>query len=179
VHHRRVISLLALNGLWVSEATGADIENLGVERGHRSLVITSKVGKVTTIPLAPRTARATGVVSTFGCGDRREVVCGHGPEQLDLDPALALCCFKPLPRACPPVGPAALARTPPPLAACCLERPGRALSCAEPVARPRPEACLPDCLARPPLAPVPARERGLRPWCRRPRKAVVFRAFGT
>ena len=53
-----LISLLALNGLWVSEATGANIENLGGERGHRTLVITRKGGKVVTIPLAPRTARA-------------------------------------------------------------------------------------------------------------------------
>ena len=53
-----LISLLALNGLRVSEATGANIEALGVERGHRTLVITRKGGKVVTIPLAPRTARA-------------------------------------------------------------------------------------------------------------------------
>jgi integrase/recombinase XerD len=53
-----LISLLALNGLRVSEATGADIEHLGLERGHRTLVITRKGGKVVTIPLAPRTARA-------------------------------------------------------------------------------------------------------------------------
>jgi integrase/recombinase XerD len=53
-----LISLLALNGLRVSEATGADIEHLGVERGHRTLTITRKGGKVVTIPLAPRTARA-------------------------------------------------------------------------------------------------------------------------
>ena len=53
-----LVSLLALNGLRVSEATGANIENLGVERGHRTLVITRKGGKVVTIPLAPRTARA-------------------------------------------------------------------------------------------------------------------------
>ena len=53
-----LISLLALNGLRVSEATGADIEALGIERGHRTLVITRKGGKVVTIPLAPRTARA-------------------------------------------------------------------------------------------------------------------------
>jgi integrase/recombinase XerD len=51
-----LVSLLALNGLRVSEATGADIEALGVERGHRTLVITRKGGKVVTIPLrhAPR-----------------------------------------------------------------------------------------------------------------------------
>ena len=53
-----LLSLLALNGLRVSEATGADIEHLGLERGHRTLTITRKGGKVVTIPLAPRTARA-------------------------------------------------------------------------------------------------------------------------
>jgi hypothetical protein len=41
-----------------SEATGANIQALGVERGHRTLVIIRKGGKVVTIPLAPRTARA-------------------------------------------------------------------------------------------------------------------------
>jgi len=53
-----LISLLALNGLRASEAANADIEALGIERGHRTLVITRKGGKVVTIPLAPRTARA-------------------------------------------------------------------------------------------------------------------------
>jgi hypothetical protein len=42
----------------VSEATTADIEHLGVERGHRTLTIARKGGNVVTIPLAPRTARA-------------------------------------------------------------------------------------------------------------------------
>jgi integrase/recombinase XerD len=55
---RALVSLLALNGLRVSDATGADIEHLGLERGHRTLTITRKGGKVVTIPLAPRTARA-------------------------------------------------------------------------------------------------------------------------
>jgi integrase len=45
-----LISLLALNGLRVSEATGADIEHLGLERGHRTLTITRKGGKIVTIP---------------------------------------------------------------------------------------------------------------------------------
>jgi integrase len=44
--------------LRVSEATGGDIEHLGLERGHRTLTITRKGGKVVTIPLAPRTAQA-------------------------------------------------------------------------------------------------------------------------
>jgi integrase/recombinase XerD len=53
-----LVSLLALNGLRVSEATSADIEALGTERGHRTLAITLKGGKKAVIPLAPRTARA-------------------------------------------------------------------------------------------------------------------------
>jgi integrase/recombinase XerD len=53
-----LISLLALNGPRVSEAAGADIEHLGLERGHRTRTVTRKGGKVVTIPLAPRTARA-------------------------------------------------------------------------------------------------------------------------
>ena len=52
----------------MSEATGADIEQLGLERGHRTLVITRKGGKVVTIPLAPRTARAVDLA----VGERTE-----------------------------------------------------------------------------------------------------------
>lgn len=51
-------SLLGLNGLRISEALGANIEDLGLERGHRTLLVRRKGGKVVTIPLAPRTARA-------------------------------------------------------------------------------------------------------------------------
>ena len=40
-----LISLLALNGLRVSEATGADIEQLGQERGHRTLTITRRAAR--------------------------------------------------------------------------------------------------------------------------------------
>jgi site-specific recombinase XerD len=40
-----LISLLALNGLRVSEATGADIEHLGLERGHRTLVVTARAAR--------------------------------------------------------------------------------------------------------------------------------------
>lgn len=71
-----LISLLALNGLRVSEATGANIEALGVERGHRTLTILRKGGKIVTIPLAPRTARAVDLA----IGDRLE-----GPIFVGLD----------------------------------------------------------------------------------------------
>ena len=63
-----LISLLALNGLRVSEATGADIEHLGLERGHRTLVISRKGGKMVTILLAPRTTRAIDLAT----GERTE-----------------------------------------------------------------------------------------------------------
>src|SRR5438876_5873613 len=65
-----LISLLALNELRVSEATGADIEHLGLERGHRTLNITRKGGKVVTVPLAPRTAGTIDLAIGNGPKDR-------------------------------------------------------------------------------------------------------------
>ena len=62
-----LISLLALNGLRVSEATGANIEALGLERGHRTLTIVRKGSKVVAIPLAPRTARAVDLAVGERC----------------------------------------------------------------------------------------------------------------
>jgi site-specific recombinase XerD len=53
-----LVALLALNGLRISEALGADINDLDIDRGHRTLRIVRKGGKHATIPLAPRTARA-------------------------------------------------------------------------------------------------------------------------
>ena len=53
-----LISLLALNGLRISEALGADVDDLDVGRGQRTLRIVRKGGKHVTIPIAPRTARA-------------------------------------------------------------------------------------------------------------------------
>jgi len=76
-----LISLLALNGLRVSEATGADIEALGMERGHRTLVITRKGGKVVTVPLAPRTAWAIDLA----IGERCEGPIFLAPDGRRLD----------------------------------------------------------------------------------------------
>jgi len=50
-------SLLALNGLRISEALNADVSDLDFERGHRTLKIVRKGGKHVTVPLAPRTSR--------------------------------------------------------------------------------------------------------------------------
>ena len=76
-----LISLLALNGLRVSEATGANIEALGLERGHRTLTILRKGGKIVTIPLAPRTARAIDLA----IGERLEGPIFIGTEGNRLD----------------------------------------------------------------------------------------------
>jgi site-specific recombinase XerD len=76
-----LVSSLALNGLRVSEATGANVEALGIERGHRTLVITRKGGKVVTIPLAPRTARAIGLA----VGERMEGPIFLTPDRQRLD----------------------------------------------------------------------------------------------
>jgi len=53
-----LVLLLGLNGLRVSEALGADVEDLTTERGHRVLKVKRKGGKTATVPLAPRTAEA-------------------------------------------------------------------------------------------------------------------------
>jgi integrase len=70
-----LISLLALNGLRVSEATGANIEALGLVRGHRTLTIVRKGGKTVLIPLAPRTARAIDLA----VGDAAKDHCSAAP----------------------------------------------------------------------------------------------------
>jgi integrase/recombinase XerD len=55
--HAALAVLLGLNGLRVSEACGANIEDLGFERGHRILLIVGKGKQPAGIPLVPRTAR--------------------------------------------------------------------------------------------------------------------------
>jgi integrase/recombinase XerD len=50
--------LLTLNGLRVSEACGADVADLRIERAHRVLAVVGKGGDRLLVPLAPRTARA-------------------------------------------------------------------------------------------------------------------------
>jgi integrase len=67
----------------VSEATSADIQNLGTERGHRTLVVTRKGGKVVTIPLAPRTARAIDLA----VGERADGPIFLAADGRRLDPA--------------------------------------------------------------------------------------------
>jgi site-specific recombinase XerD len=55
--HAALAVLLGLNGLRVSEACSAKIEDLAFERGHRTLRIVGKGNKPAVIPIVPRTAR--------------------------------------------------------------------------------------------------------------------------
>lgn len=51
-----LVTLLVMNGLRISEALGARIEDLGSERGHTTLRIQRKGGEFHTIPLSPPVA---------------------------------------------------------------------------------------------------------------------------
>lgn len=57
-----LVTLLALNGLRVSEALEADVMDLGTERGIGVLHVRRKGGKRATVALAPRTA---GAIDTY------------------------------------------------------------------------------------------------------------------
>lgn len=73
--------LLGLNGLRVSEACGANIENISLERGHHTLLVDRKGGKRAIIPLAPRTYRAILLVTE----ERHEgpILLGNNGKRLD------------------------------------------------------------------------------------------------
>jgi len=62
--------LLGLLGLRVSEACSIDIDDLALERGHRTVTVLGKGSKLALIPLPPRVARAVDAAA----GERE-----HGP----------------------------------------------------------------------------------------------------
>ncbi|HET9733205.1 MAG TPA: tyrosine-type recombinase/integrase [Acidimicrobiales bacterium] len=67
--HAALAVLLGLNGLRVSEACSANVEDLGFERGHRTLSIMGKGSKPAMIPLVPRTARTVDLaIGERSCG---------------------------------------------------------------------------------------------------------------
>ena len=79
--HAALAVLLGLNGLRVSEACGANIEDLAVQRGHRTLAIVGKGNKPAVIPLVPRTARTVDLA----VGERHEgpILCRRDGQRLD------------------------------------------------------------------------------------------------
>jgi integrase/recombinase XerD len=66
--HAALAVLLGLNGLRVSEACSTNVEDLGFQRGHRTLHIVGKGNKPATVPLVPRTARTIDLA----IGERHE-----------------------------------------------------------------------------------------------------------
>jgi site-specific recombinase XerD len=65
--HAALAVLLGLNGLRVSEACATNIEDLGMERGHRTLRIVGTGNKPAVIPLVPRTARTIDLAVAERC----------------------------------------------------------------------------------------------------------------
>src|SRR5271167_2731667 len=66
--HAALAVLLGLNGLRVSEACATNAEDLGFDRGHRTLRIIGKGNKPAVIPLVPRVARTIDLVLGERCG---------------------------------------------------------------------------------------------------------------
>jgi integrase len=60
---RALVCLLALNGLRISEALELDVDDLGTERGHRTLTLTRKGGRRAVAAIAPRTAAALDAIT--------------------------------------------------------------------------------------------------------------------
>jgi integrase/recombinase XerD len=79
--HAALAVLLGLNGLRVSEACGANIEDLGVQRGHRTLAIVGKGNKPALIPLVPRTARTIDRAVGERC--KGPILCRRDGQRLD------------------------------------------------------------------------------------------------
>ncbi len=61
--HAALAVLLGLNGLRVSEACGTNVENLGLDHGHRTLRILGKGNKPAVVPLVPRASRTIDLAS--------------------------------------------------------------------------------------------------------------------
>jgi site-specific recombinase XerD len=79
--HAALAVLLGLNGLRVSEACGTNVEDLGFQRGHRTLRILGKGNKPATIPLVPRAARTIDLA----IGERHEGAILRRRDGLRLD----------------------------------------------------------------------------------------------
>jgi site-specific recombinase XerD len=79
--HAALGVLLGLNGLRVGEACSSNVEDLGVDRGHRTLHIIGKGNKPALIPLVPRVARTIDLA----VGERTEgpILRRHDGQRLD------------------------------------------------------------------------------------------------
>ena len=80
-----LVLLLGLNGLRISEALGAGVEDLGTERGHRVLKIKRRVGRRRRSHLLPgrpmRWTDTSASARTTRCLSRAQVSAGTGPRR--------------------------------------------------------------------------------------------------
>ncbi len=79
--HAALAVLLGLIGLRVSEACATDAQDLGFDRGHRTLRIIGKGNKHAVIPLVPRVARTIDLA----LGERCEGPISHRHDGERLD----------------------------------------------------------------------------------------------
>jgi integrase len=84
-----LIALLVLNGLRIGEALGADIDALGIERGHRTLTVLREDGKIVTIP--SRHALPAPSTSPSANGSRGRSSCAPTGSGLTGTPPPASC----------------------------------------------------------------------------------------
>jgi hypothetical protein len=70
-----LVSLLALSGLRVSEATGADMKALGTDRGHRRLAVTATC----TSANAPRSTGGARATPWLEQGGHDRLLCHDSP----------------------------------------------------------------------------------------------------
>ena len=79
--HAALAVLLGLNGLRVSEACATNIDDVGFERGHRTLTILGKGAKPAVIPFVPRPGRTLDLA----IGERLEgpILCRRDGKRLD------------------------------------------------------------------------------------------------
>lgn len=81
-----LVSLLVLTGVRISEALGADVADLGAERGHRTLALRRKGGKRQRIALPPRAAEA--IERLVGGREVGAIFVTRSERRLDRHPAL-------------------------------------------------------------------------------------------
>jgi integrase/recombinase XerD len=92
-----LVTLLAHNGLRIGEALAADVEDVGTERGHRTLRIIRKGARRATIVLAPVTAQALDDYPSER--DSGPLFITAGAKRLDSRPPSAWCDVWPEPPA--------------------------------------------------------------------------------
>ncbi|WP_207944492.1 tyrosine-type recombinase/integrase [Actinomadura rubrisoli] len=76
-----LVAMLGLLGLWIFEASGADIDDLNEEHGHRVPLVVGKGTRIVLIPLPPAVGRAID----RAIGDRTAGPIAQNPRGVRMD----------------------------------------------------------------------------------------------